>query len=94
MKKCVLLLRIGASQKLALLPALFREGIRRMFSSEMHYGFCFDLTGKLEIPILGQPQDFIYPYRMFYDSFYHLNHEGRNLHTNRIIQLLDLALEN
>ena len=52
------------------------------------------LKEKLEIPILGQPQDFIYPYRMFYDSFYHLNHEGRNLHTNRIIQLLDLALEN
>ena len=52
MKKCVLLLRIGASQKLALLPALFREGIKRMFSNEMYYGFCFDLTGKFEIPIL------------------------------------------
>jgi hypothetical protein len=55
MKKGVLLLRIAASQNLALLPALFREGIRRVFSNEMYCGFCFDLTGKIKIPILKIP---------------------------------------
>lgn len=54
-KKGVLLLRIAAPQKAAFLTALFREGIRRIFSNEMHCGFCFDLTGRFEIPILKIP---------------------------------------
>lgn len=51
------------------------------------------LKDNLEIPILGEPQDFVYPTKMFFDTFYHLNREGRDIRTDRIIQLLGPALE-
>ena len=40
------------------------------------------------IPVLGRPADFQYDRRLFADSGYHLTHEGRRLHTNRVERLL------
>lgn len=40
------------------------------------------------IPVLGRPADFQYDRRLFADSGYHLIHEGRELHTQKIVGLL------
>jgi hypothetical protein len=40
------------------------------------------------IPVLGRPADFQYDRRLFADSGYHLTHEGRRLHTQRVERLL------
>jgi hypothetical protein len=48
----------------------------------------FIKTG-VEIPVVGAPQDFIYARKLFYDTTYHLNREGRRLHTNHVIDMLD-----
>jgi len=47
----------------------------------------FIKTG-VEIPVVGAPQDFIYAKKLFYDTTYHLNREGRRLHTNHVIDML------
>lgn len=46
------------------------------------------LKSKLDMPILGMPEDFLYSEEMFFDTFYHMNRTGRDLRTARIIQLL------
>ncbi len=43
----------------------------------------------LEIPVVGAPRDFIYAKKFFYDTTYHMNRLGRELHTNHIIDMLD-----
>ena len=52
------------------------------------------LHAELDIPLLGNPQDFIYPKKMFYDTVYHMNRTGRDNRTNRIIDLLTPLLQN
>lgn len=47
-----------------------------------------DLLDNLTIEILNTPQDFIFNDSLFFDSVYHLNKEGRNLRTIRLIELL------
>jgi hypothetical protein len=47
----------------------------------------------IEIPVLGTPQDFIYARKLFYDTTYHLNREGRELHTDRVIDMLDPSFQ-
>lgn len=42
----------------------------------------------IEIPVIGTPQDFIYAAKLFYDTTYHLNQEGRELHTDHVIDML------
>lgn len=46
------------------------------------------LRARLEIPILGEPKNFIYPTDMFYDTVYHLDESARALRTNQIIEAL------
>ena len=46
----------------------------------------------LEIPVIGAPQDFIYAAKLFYDTTYHLNREGRKAHTVHIIDMLPPSL--
>lgn len=61
--------------------------------SEKFRAFYDLLTSELEIPILGKPQDFIYPEEYFYDTVYHMNRLGRDARTKRIVEFLELALQ-
>lgn len=45
-------------------------------------------NAELKIPILGAPQDFLYPEDFFYDTVYHMNRIGREAHTKDIIKAL------
>lgn len=51
------------------------------------------LASELKIPILGKPQDFLYPEDFFYDTVYHMNRIGRDARTDHIIELLSVALQ-
>ena len=42
--------------------------------------------------LLNKPQDFIYPEKYFADTIYHLNDEGENLRTAKLIRMLKRAL--
>ncbi len=50
------------------------------------------LSGKLRagmtMPVVGSPSDFVYPGRLFFDTRYHLNGEGRELRTQQLLKLL------
>ncbi|QKX03905.1 hypothetical protein HN014_02950 [Aquimarina sp. TRL1] len=43
---------------------------------------------KLKWEIISEPDDFVYPADYFFDSVYHLNKEGRSIHTTRLIEKL------
>lgn len=47
----------------------------------------------LDIPILGQPQDFMYDVSLFYDTAYHLNDRGMHQRTEQVISLLQPYLQ-
>ncbi len=49
---------------------------------------------ELGIPVLGVPTDFQYDRQFFADSGYHLNHEGRALHTERTLRVLNQKIAN
>ena len=46
------------------------------------------LRRELDCPIVGTPEDFLYPYSLFTDTIHHLGLRGRKLRTERIIALL------
>ncbi len=46
------------------------------------------LKADMKIPVVGSPRDFVYPARMFFDTRYHLNAEGRALRTLDLIRTL------
>jgi hypothetical protein len=46
------------------------------------------LDNKLSIPILGEPQDSVYPMNFFFDTNYHMTGSGREKHTLDIIDML------
>ncbi|MEO5580607.1 MAG: hypothetical protein ABIR58_08100 [Gemmatimonadaceae bacterium] len=46
------------------------------------------LAREMIIPIVGTPQDFVFPSRLFFDTRYHLNEDGRRLRTLRTIEFL------
>lgn len=48
-----------------------------------------DLAGNLNIEILNKPTDLVYPVSLFYDTYYHLNGEGRELRTKKLIDLIN-----
>lgn len=50
-----------------------------------------DLQRELLIPILGAPQDFVYPDSYFFDTVYHLNRKGRENRTVKVIELIKKA---
>jgi hypothetical protein len=45
-----------------------------------------------DIEVIGTPYDFRYPASYFYNSRYHLNNEGRFIHTRKLIPDLKKAL--
>lgn len=47
----------------------------------------------IDFPVIGAPQDFVYARKLFYDTTYHLNREGRELHTDHVIDMLPPALK-
>jgi hypothetical protein len=47
-----------------------------------------DVLRSLDIPALGEPQEFSYERTFFYDTRYHLNNKGRQLRTERLADLL------
>jgi hypothetical protein len=46
------------------------------------------LREQLACPILGRPEDFLYPYSFFTDTVFHLSLEGKRIRTERVIALL------
>ncbi len=48
----------------------------------------------LGVPILGNPQDFMYDKSLFFDSIYHLNNEGIQIRTQKTIALFKYYLAN
>jgi hypothetical protein len=46
------------------------------------------LDNKLNIEIINAPEDFVFPEKDFLDTVYHLNKEGREKRTMRMIQIL------
>ncbi len=52
-----------------------------------------NLYASMEIPLLGNPEDFMYEKSMFFDTKYHLNDRGVRYRTQQLIQLLLPYLE-
>jgi hypothetical protein len=46
------------------------------------------LLNNLNVPVLGGPEDFHFERKYFFDSHYHLNREGREIRTRRLISHL------
>lgn len=46
------------------------------------------LHERLQFGILGTPQDFLFPYGYFTNSIFHLNADGRDIRTRKLIELL------
>ena len=46
------------------------------------------IAGGTTMPIVGTPADFVYPKQFFFDTRYHLNGEGRELRTLKMIEVL------
>ena len=47
-----------------------------------------DLSNNLKIRILGIPSDFVYADSLFFDTVYHLNKNGRELRTKKLIEII------
>jgi hypothetical protein len=67
-------------------PAYAEEEFRRQKQGMRRYEQ--RLRRELCCPILGTPDDFLYPYNVFTDTVHHLNHKGRRRRTQRMIALL------
>jgi hypothetical protein len=52
-----------------------------------------NLRARLEAPLLGEADSFIFDDTLFYDTEYHLNPEGRAVRTSKIVELLKEKLE-
>jgi hypothetical protein len=58
-------------------------------SQEKNFSALYNLIAtELEIPVLGKPEEFLYPEEFFYDTVYHMNGVGREHHTQDIIGVL------
>jgi hypothetical protein len=68
-------------------PAYAKEEFRRQTEGMRRYER--RLRRELCCPILGTPDDFLYPYEVFTDTVHHINHEGRRRRTQRMIALLE-----
>jgi hypothetical protein len=45
-------------------------------------------------PVLGSPEDFLYPENEFYDTVYHLLRKGREKRTATLVRQIREALKN
>ena len=46
------------------------------------------MTNKLNTPILSEPEDFVFTDNLFFDTHYHLNREGRQMRTEKLVRHL------
>jgi hypothetical protein len=46
------------------------------------------LVGGMRLPLIGTAKDFVYPGKLFFDTRYHLNGDGRQLRTQKMIEVL------
>lgn len=46
---------------------------------------------RLQLKILGTPEDFLFPYNYFSNSIYHLRFEGRDIRTATLIRRMEQA---
>ncbi|MGB5898533.1 MAG: hypothetical protein WBG66_10080 [Geitlerinemataceae cyanobacterium] len=53
-----------------------------------------DFYHRIQVPILGEPEDFLYDKSLFFDTLYHLNDRGVNKRTQQLIELLKPYLVN
>ena len=44
---------------------------------------------RLDVPVIGRPQDAMYPTELFHDTSYHLNATGISRRTNDVISMID-----
>ncbi len=47
-----------------------------------------DLLNDLMIEIISTPEDFIFDDNLFFDSIYHLNKKGREIRTDKLIEVI------
>lgn len=52
------------------------------------------LLNNLNVPVLGEPEDFHFERKYFFDSHYHLNRVGREIRTRRLISHLPPSFTN
>lgn len=50
--------------------------------------YSYDIDNELHIRVLNKPEDFVFDNSLFFDSIYHLNKEGRNQRTQKLIELI------
>jgi hypothetical protein len=58
---------------------------------EQYYADC---KRELKIPMLCDPEAMIFDDNLFYDSHYHLDKDGREMRTDRLIEMLKRKVEN
>jgi hypothetical protein len=51
------------------------------------------LLAQSNMPVLANPNDYVYPDQLFFDTIYHLHSEGRSLRTQQVINDVSRALE-
>jgi hypothetical protein len=52
-----------------------------------------DFYQSIDVPILGQPRDFMYDRSLFFDSVYHPHDRGTRIRTQKLIELLSPYLD-
>lgn len=77
-------------QTLLVFPAYPREEYEQFQDGLRQYEH--RLRSELACPILGTPQDFLYPYGLFTDTIHHLGIEGRRRRSERLAELLEQRL--
>lgn len=61
--------------------------------TQLYFQSIKDFYQSLNVPVLGEPRDFMYDKSMFYDTEYHLHDRGVRLRTQQLIQLLQPYLD-
>jgi len=74
---------------LILYPCLARSYYHRQAATIAKIAGAFSNNG---IHVLSSAQDFVYDDDLFFNTHYHLNAQGRSLHTEKTIQALKVAL--
>lgn len=58
-------------------------------ATEKYFDSIKEFYKNLKVPMIGEPQDFMYNKSLFYDSMYHLNAKGVTQRTQQLIDLLE-----
>lgn len=61
--------------------------------TEEYFQSIKDFYQSIDVPILGQPRDFMYHHSLFFDSIYHPHDRGTRIRTEKLIELLQPYLE-